>query len=115
MNYDYKCILLHQRGTGYSSNCRIDSTTMTLDSYIGDMSAVMEQEKIESTYLLGHSWGTMLALDYMSKYPEKIKGAILIGSSGYSLDFLEPMNNRIFSAMTKSEMDSLKALLKISF
>ena len=106
---NYKCILLHQRGTGDSYNSKIDSTTITIDRYVSDISAVAKQERIEKFYLLGHSWGAMLALDYIVKYPDKVNGAILIGSSGCSLDFLQPMNNRIFSAVTKNEMDSLQA------
>ncbi|MBN1299028.1 MAG: alpha/beta fold hydrolase, partial [Actinobacteria bacterium] len=33
-------------------------------------------------FLFGHSAGSMLALDYILKYPENIKGAILSGISG---------------------------------
>lgn len=106
---DNKTILLHQRGTGLSSYNKVDSSTITLNQYIEDINNLLIKEKIDSAiYIIGHSWGAMLALDYAVKNPTKLKGLVLIGSPGYSLDFVQAMNNEIFSRMTASEMDSLK-------
>lgn len=106
----YKSILLHQRGTGKSENLKIDSTTINLNDYLNDVIHVLDNENIKQTYLIGHSWGAMLAMDFMTKYPEKTKGVILIGAPGATLNFMSTMNHNIISLMTKEEMDSLQTL-----
>ncbi|AZU62469.1 hypothetical protein CHR53_14940 [Neobacillus mesonae] len=52
---------------------------------------VFQQVLIEPFYLLGHSWGADIALHYAKRYPEKIKGVILL-DGGYTFpDFQEDM------------------------
>lgn len=101
-------ILLHQRGTGLSSNNKINPSTITLNQYVNDIDNLTKKESIDKFYIIGHSWGAMLALEYVTRNPTKVKGLILLGSSGYSLDFVQSMNNEIFNRMTSSEMDSIK-------
>ncbi|MCL4377293.1 MAG: alpha/beta hydrolase, partial [Actinobacteria bacterium] len=36
--------------------------------------------RIEKTFILGHSWGSMLAAEYAIKYPHEIKALILSGT-----------------------------------
>lgn len=104
-----KSILLHQRGTGLSTHYKIDSSTITLNQYIDDIDKILIKENVgDDLYIIGHSWGAMLGLDYAVKNPTKVKGLILIGSSGSSLDFVQAMNNEIFRRMSQDEMDSLK-------
>lgn len=105
----HQTILLHQRGTGMSENCLIDSTAITLDNYLKDILDVIKQEEIKKTFLIGHSWGALLASDFMVKYPEKIKGVILIGAPGFSLDFLPTMNAAILKRLSKEEIDSIQS------
>lgn len=103
-----KTILLHQRGTGLSGNNKVDWTTITLDKYIADIDNIIEKEKIDQLYIVGHSWGAILALEYLTRKPANIKGLILLGSSGYTLDFVQEMNDEIFKRMTSAEKDSLQ-------
>ncbi|MBS4203631.1 alpha/beta fold hydrolase [Lederbergia citrea] len=52
---------------------------------------VFQQVLKEPFYILGHSWGADIALHYAKKYPEKIKGVILL-DGGYTFpDFQEDM------------------------
>lgn len=104
-----KCLLLHQRGTGLSSKCIINAETVTPEEYMNDILSAMKKEGLDKTILLGHSWGTMLALNFMVKYPEKTKALILLGSPGYSLEFLPDMNNNMMKKLTQSEIDSIQS------
>ncbi|MED4207489.1 alpha/beta fold hydrolase [Neobacillus mesonae] len=52
---------------------------------------IFKQVLKEPFYLLGHSWGADIALHYAKRYPEKIKGVILL-DGGYTFpDFQEDM------------------------
>ena len=69
-------IVVHwdQRGAGKSNTSEFREETMTLDRFINDTHELttflkkrFDQEKI---YLLGHSWGTLLGINVVSRYPD---------------------------------------------
>ncbi|MEM0931993.1 MAG: alpha/beta hydrolase [Bacteroidota bacterium] len=74
----FRSILLEQRGTGKSIPKVIDSTTISLDLVTKDLNILMEYLDIEKSDILGHSWGGMLALNFASEFPDKVKNLILI-------------------------------------
>lgn len=63
------------RGTGLSFNPKIDPAEMTTDRYIADTLAVTDylsgRFKQEKIYILGHSFGTYVALKTIALYPDK--------------------------------------------
>ena len=54
-----------------------DTTLMTVDNFVDQVDKLLTVLKIDNFYLYGHSWGTMLGIDYYLKYPQKVKGLIL--------------------------------------
>jgi pimeloyl-ACP methyl ester carboxylesterase len=46
------------------------------------LNKLLNQLEIEQFYFLSHSWGSYVALYYLMKYPERVKGSILI-DGGY--------------------------------
>ncbi len=71
-----------QRGAGKSNHSRFDEGTMTFDQFFSDTHELIEylknhfdQDKI---YLLGHSWGTMLGIEYARKHPENLYAYISV-------------------------------------
>ncbi len=85
---------------------------MNINQYTSDIYDILDKEEIQETYIVGHSWGAMLALDFMTKHPSRVRGLILLGASGPSLEFVQSMNNEIFSRMTSTEMDSIQSYFK---
>lgn len=69
-------IVVHwdQRGAGKSNTRRFDETTMTYEQFIADAQQLTEYLKErfgkEKIYLVGHSWGTQLGLELVSRCPE---------------------------------------------
>ena len=63
-----------QRGTGKSYTSKLDSANMTVDQFISDtheLTKYLQQEFCkEKIILLGHSWGTLLGLLTIDRYPE---------------------------------------------
>ena len=82
-NAGYRVIFYDQRGTGLSE--RFPKSIYTLQLQYDDLSAVIEHYRStpnQNVFLLGHSWGAMLASAYIDKYPNAIQGAILAEPGG---------------------------------
>ena len=71
-----RVITFDQLGCGRSDEIS-DTTLMTVDSYVDQVNKLLNSLKVDEFYLYGHSWGTMLGVDYYLKFPQKIKGLIL--------------------------------------
>jgi proline iminopeptidase len=73
----HRLIYYDQRGRGKSaSNVRPEDVTLASD--IADLEKVRQSFHLESVTLLGHSWGTVIALEYALKYPERVSHLILM-------------------------------------
>lgn len=85
----YRLIYYDQRGRGKSaSNVRPEDVTLASD--IADLEKVRQSFHLESATLLGHSWGTVIALEYALKYPERVSHLILMNPSPASReDYLQ--------------------------
>jgi proline iminopeptidase len=49
---------------------------MTIGKNVDQLEQVRKALKLDQFYLYGHSWGTMLAMDYYLKYPKGIQALI---------------------------------------
>ena len=73
---DRKVITFDQLGCG-RSDAITDTTLMTIDNFVEQINTLLSALQIDKVHLYGHSWGTMLGVDYYLKYPQKIKSLIL--------------------------------------
>jgi len=73
---DRKVITFDQLGCG-RSDAISDTTLMTIDNFVDQVNTLLSALQIGKVHLYGHSWGTMLGVDYYLKYPQKIKSLIL--------------------------------------
>lgn len=71
-------IYYDQLGCGNSDNPN-DTTFWQLPRFVEEVEQVRQALKLDSTnfYLLGHSWGGILATEYALKYQKHIKGLII--------------------------------------
>lgn len=69
-------IIFDQLGVG-KSDAITDTTLMTVDNYVDQVHKLVSALELNEFYLYGHSWGTMLAMDYYLSSPSRVKGLIL--------------------------------------
>lgn len=81
---DRPVIFYDQLGCGRSDRIT-DTTLMSMDRYVEEVETLRKALNLEVFYLYGHSWGTMLGIDYYMKYPEHIR-AIIFSSPLFSTD-----------------------------
>jgi proline iminopeptidase len=75
LSQDRPVIFLDQLGCGRSTRIT-DTTLMTIEKNVEQLEQVRKALKLDKFYLYGHSWGTMLGMDYYVKYPKGIQGLI---------------------------------------
>ncbi len=68
-------IFLDQLGCGRSDD-NTDTTLMTVDAFVEQLEQFTSALGLKEFYLYGHSWGTMLGIDYYLKYPDKVKALV---------------------------------------
>jgi proline iminopeptidase len=87
-----------------------DSSLWTTDHFVEEVEQVRQALKLnkDNFYLLGHSWGGILATEYALKYQDNLKG-LIISNMMASMPEYEKYNGVLRSKMRKSLVDSLTA------
>jgi proline iminopeptidase len=70
-----RVVLYDPRGTGRS---RVGGA-LDLDAQVADLEAIRRAVGVERIHVLGHSWGTILAVAYADAHPTRVASVILVG------------------------------------
>jgi proline iminopeptidase len=73
----YQLIYYDQRGRGRSA-ADVQPDDVSLTSDIADLEKVRQYFRLDSTVLLGHSWGAVLALEYALRHPAQVSQLVLM-------------------------------------
>jgi proline iminopeptidase len=94
--YGYRVVFYDQRGSGLSQrfpkNFYTSRGLAAIDLMYDDLTAVIAHYRKRSdqrVYLLGHSWGAMLATGYAGKYPHAVQGLVLAEPGGLKWNDVE--------------------------
>lgn len=104
-NQGYRVILYDQRGSGLSK--RHPKNSYSLQLMYDDLGAVINYYRRSPTqkiFLLGHSWGAILATGYINKYPAAISGVILAEPGGLVYDDIQDYLKRAKNVNPASEL-----------
>ena len=108
----FECILFDQRGTGLSSDVKLNQSTINLKRAIQDIEDLRMHLGEEQITLCGISWGGMLAQAYASFFPEKTRNIVLVSTLGPDLSLTAAFNDNMNMRRFPNERDSLKYWIK---
>lgn len=83
MNFPYPVVLYDQSACGKSKN-DLKLENANIDYFVEELSMIINEYGYRNLILYGHSWGSILALEYYVKYPGLVK-AIIFSSSCLSI------------------------------
>ncbi len=69
-------IFYDQLGAGHSA-APADTALWRVERFVEELAQVREALGLEEVHILGHSWGTMLAMDYMLTKPTGVRSLVL--------------------------------------
>ena len=99
-------ILYDQLGAGRSDN-PADTSLWHLSRFVEELGQVREALGLEEVHILGHSWGTMLAVEYMLAHPQGVQSLIL-ASPALSVSRWSEDAERLLAALP----DSVQAVIR---
>ncbi len=101
-----------QLGCG-NSDIPTDTSLWNIPRYVEEVEQVRKGLNLENFYLLGHSWGSMLAMEYLDKYQNHVKGAVLssmtAGIQSY-IPYAEELKKKFLTVRDIAIYDSLDKL-----
>ena len=103
---DYRRVFLEQRGTGRSRPATLAPESLTLQTVVADLEALRQHLKQDRLFLVGHSWGGMLAMAYAAAYPDHVDRLILIGSGGPTLEFGQWFDDNIRARLRPEDLEA---------
>ncbi|MCB2219281.1 MAG: alpha/beta hydrolase [Bacteroidetes bacterium] len=78
-----------QIGSGHSARLN-DISEYTVERHNADLHEIIEKISSEKVIIIGHSWGCLLAINYIQEHPESVE-MLILGSPGPIL----PINNKL--------------------
>jgi proline iminopeptidase len=84
-----------------------DPRLWTIERYTDEVEAVRQGLGLEQFYLLGHSWGGVLAIEYALKYQQHLKGLVISNMAASSDSFLNHVSKirAQFPATDRAELE----------
>lgn len=80
---DFVFVNWDQRGTGFSYAAGDDESAITLEQIVRDLDelvdALLAEFEQPSLILVGYSWGSLVSLEYVSRFPSKVSAYVGIG------------------------------------
>lgn len=106
-------IYYDQLGCGNSDNPD-DTAYWDLDRFVEEVEQVRKTLKLDNSnfYLLGHSWGGILAMQYALKYQDNLKGLIVSNMMSSCPDYDKYAENVLAKQFDPVVLDSVMAMEK---
>ncbi len=104
----YRVMTYDVRGHGQTE---LSEEELTTELWVDDLYALLKALKISETFLLGHSMGGAIALQFTLAHPEMVKALILSNSAGVMPRGAESRSEeemRQMAAQRQAQMDAIK-------
>lgn len=99
-------IFFDQLGCGRSEPIT-DTSLLTIPFFVDQIEALRKALGIESFYLYGQSWGTMLGMDYYLTYPEHVK-AIIFSSPALSVPLWIRETRKMLDTLPEENREAIR-------
>jgi proline iminopeptidase len=86
-------IYLDQRGSGFSET-EVTSDLINFDALVADIDRVREWTGAQRVDILGHSWGTVLAMHYALRNPRAVRRMVLVSPAEPGVRYRQDAEDR---------------------
>lgn len=86
----------------YHSDQPKDTAIWKINRFVEEVEQVRKGLGLDKFYLLGHSWGGLLALEYATRYPGHLRG-LVISDMGYSAPVFNKHRFELYAAIIRDQ------------
>lgn len=105
---DYRLIFYDQHGNGLSDEF-IKGQTVTVQNLVEELEAVRKEFAAdEDFFLAGQSWGAVIAISYIAKYPQHVKKLMLLEPAPGSSEYIPEFQKRIAARLSQEDKEELR-------
>lgn len=107
----FEIIYYDQLGCGISDNPK-DTALWDLARYVDEVEQVRKALNLtkDNFYLLGHSWGGILAMEYALKYQQNLKGLVISNMMASAPDYAKYAKNVLAPQMDTKILDTIRMI-----
>ncbi len=105
----FRLVYYDQRGRG-RSNGAVEPDQVSLHSEIQDLNCVRRHFGLDSVAVLGHSWGGLLAMEYATRYPDRVSHLILVNTAPASAEDSLAFRQHLLRTRPAGDVERMRAL-----
>lgn len=102
----YELVLYDQRLSGRSVG-QVDSASVRIQTFVDDIEALRQELGLGRVHVLAHSWGGLLALNYALRYPDGLRGLVLVSPMPPSATLWQEEQQRVAERVTAADSASM--------
>ena len=103
---DRQVIRYDQLGGGKSDRTE-DTTMFTIDHFVNELEVLRQHLGVEKWHVFGHSWGTILGIEYYKVYPERV-ASLTLGSAALDISLWEKHAKELLATLPESMQQDVK-------
>lgn len=107
---DFELVFYDQRLSGLSA-AECDSSRVTLNQWVEDLESVRQGIERDSIILIAHSWGARIAIRYAEKYPEHLRGMVLMNPVSLNPEYAQAALATLQSRITLADQHKQETLI----
>ena len=103
---DRPVVRYDQLGGGKSSKTS-DTTIFTIPHFVAELDSLRRSLGYDKVHLMGHSWGTILAVEYYLAHPEHV-ASLTLGSAALDIPAWERNARRLVATLPDSDQKAIR-------
>jgi proline iminopeptidase len=105
----FQLVYYDQRGRGRSAD-GVRPEDVTIESERDDLDLLRRHLGLESMAVLGHSWGGLMAMEYASRYPQRLTHLILMNTAPGSYEDRELFRQHLRRIRPAGDIEAMESL-----
>lgn len=102
-----RIVIRYDQLGGGKSDTTSDTTLFTIGHFVAELDSLRAALGIEKWHVLGHSWGTILAVEYYRAHPDRVE-TLTFGSPVFDLDAYEQRARQLVATLSDSAQRAIR-------
>jgi len=107
---DDRIVVRYDQLGGGKSGTTTDTTLFNLPHFIQELDSLRRHLGVETWHVFGHSWGTILAVEYYRAHPDRV-ASLIFGSPVFDFPAYERRANQLVATLSDSSQRAVRQAL----